>query len=119
MTDAQKTLQEQVMARAMKDEVFRQELLNNPNKALERELGITLPKGVNVQVHEDTPTTVHLVLPLQSHYAPVELSDAELEQVAGGIDIVDSYGICKGPGPVVPVSGRVFNPDGSQKTCSQ
>jgi hypothetical protein len=87
MTEEQKTLQQQIMARAMKDEAFRQELLANPNNkvVLERELGITLPQGVTIQVHQDTPTTVHVVLPMQPPTGePRELSDAELKQVTGG-----------------------------------
>lgn len=85
MPETQKTLQEQISARAMKDETFRQQLLNNPKETLERELGITLPEGVIVQVHEDTPTTLHLVLPAKTQQSPVyELSDAELELAVGG-----------------------------------
>jgi hypothetical protein len=85
MTEQQKTLQQQIMARAMKDEAFRQELLSDPKETLERELGITLPQGVTIQVHEDTPTTIHLLLPAQAQVSGVqELSDAELEQAVGG-----------------------------------
>ena len=84
MTEQQKTLQEQIMARAMKDDAFRQQLLSNPMGVLERELGITLPQGMTIQVHEDTPTTVHLVLPPERSGQPQELSDAELEQASGG-----------------------------------
>jgi len=81
----QKTLQEQIVARAMKDEAFRQELRSNPKAAVERGLGITLPRGTNIQVHEDTPDTVHIVLPMRVQSGePRELSDAELEQAVGG-----------------------------------
>ena len=74
----QKTLQEQIVARAMKDEAFRQELLSNPKAAVERGLGITLPQGTNIQVYEDTPDTVHIVLPMKVQSGePRELSDAE------------------------------------------
>jgi hypothetical protein len=83
----QNPMQEQVIAKAMKDEAFRQELLSNPKAVLERELGVTLPQGVTIQVHEDTPTTLHLVLPMKPQAGePQELSDAELEQVAGGVE---------------------------------
>ena len=81
----QKTLQEQIVARAMQDEAFRQELLSNPKAAVERGLGITLPQGTNIQVYEDTPDTVHIVLPMKVQSGePRELSDAELEQAVGG-----------------------------------
>jgi hypothetical protein len=85
MSETQKTLQEQIIARAMQDETFRQQLLSSPKQTLGRELGITLPEGVTVQVYEDTPTLIHLVLPIRPQTGePQELSDAELEQAAGG-----------------------------------
>jgi Nitrile hydratase, alpha chain len=81
----QKTLQEQIVARAMQDEAFRQELLSNPKAAVERGLGITLPQGTTITVYEDTPDTVHIVLPMKVQSGePRELSDAELEQAVGG-----------------------------------
>ena len=71
----------------MKDETFRQELLSNPKAA--------------IVVHQDTPTTLHLVLPVPaSSAAGAELSDAELEQATGGL----SYS-CK---PVVSASSCLF-----------
>ncbi len=94
------TIQEQIMARAMKDETFRQVLLSNPRETLERELGITLPAGINVQVHEDTPTTIHLVLPMQPLTGePQELSDKDLERAVGGVLQIYSYRTsCTGDG---------------------
>ena len=77
--------QDQIIARSMKDEAFRQRLLNNPKETLERELGITLSQEVTIQVHEDTPAILHLVLPARPQTGGlVELSDLELEQAAGG-----------------------------------
>ena len=78
-------LQPQIIAKAMKDETFRQHLLNNPNQALERELGLTFPQGVTVQIHEETPATLHLVLPMKPLAGKLqELSDEELKEVSGG-----------------------------------
>ena len=97
----QNPIQEQLIAKAMKDETFRQELLSNPQAAIERALGISVPAGVTIVVHQDTPTTLHLVLPVPaSSAAGAELSDAELEQATGGL----SYR-CK---PVVSASSCLF-----------
>lgn len=71
MSDTQKPLQEQITARAMKDETFRQQLLSDPRQTLERELGIGLPEGVSVHVYEDTSTVLHLVLPVKAQQSPV------------------------------------------------
>jgi len=84
----QNSIQEQIIARAMKEEAFRQELLSNPKAAIEGALGISIPQGVTIAVHQDTPTTLHLVLPAKVQTG--ELSDAELEQVAGGVWCHDS-----------------------------
>ena len=98
----QKPMQEQIIARAMKEETFGQELLSNPKAAIERELGISVPPGVTITVHQDTPTTLHLVLPMRaSGEGGEELSDAELERAAGGalytspLGYINTY--CPGP----------------------
>ena len=81
----QNPIQEQIIARALKEEAFRQELLNNPKEAIEGTLGISLPAGVSITVHQDTPTTLHLVLPMEAPRAAwADLSDADLEQAVGG-----------------------------------
>ena len=86
----QTPIQEELIAKALKDETFRQEVLSNPKAAIERTLGISVPAGVTIAVHQDTPTTLHLVLPRQAPSAAgVELSDAELEQATGGGYVTD------------------------------
>ena len=81
----QNPIQEQIIAKALKEEAFRQELLGNPQAAIEGALGISVPAGVTIVVHQDTPTTLHLVLPMGAPSpALADLSDAELEQATGG-----------------------------------
>jgi hypothetical protein len=85
---AQNPIQEPIVSKAMQDEAFLQKLLRNPKTAIERELGIRNPQDVAILVHQDTSTTLHLVLPakVQKSKAQSEmlLSDAELEQAIGG-----------------------------------
>ena len=80
-------VQEQIITRALKEEAYRQELLGNPKAAIEGALGISVPAGVTIVVHQDMPTTLHLVLPLVNVPSPAlaDLSDAELEQAVGGL----------------------------------
>jgi hypothetical protein len=59
------TLQDWIISIAMHNQAFRQELMLNPKETLERELGITFPPEVEIEMHEDTLTTIHLVLPLK------------------------------------------------------
>jgi Nitrile hydratase, alpha chain len=85
MSAQQNLLSQQIITKAMKDDAFRQRLLSNPRETLEREVGMIIPQGVTLQMHEDTPTTHHLVLPMKPAVGEaVELSDAQLEQAVGG-----------------------------------
>lgn len=72
-------MKDHLIERASEDEDFRDSLMSDPKSSIENELGITIPSGVTVRVHENTVNKVHLVLPR----AP-RLGEAELEAVAGG-----------------------------------
>ncbi len=52
----------QIISKAWQDPAFKQKLLSDPHSAL-AEAGVQVPAGTNIQVHENTPTTTHLVLP--------------------------------------------------------
>lgn len=72
----------QIVTKAGQDEKFRQRLLAAPTTVV-KEFGVEVPAGVELRVLENTSQAVHLVLPpLQTGK---ELSDAELEGVAGGL----------------------------------
>jgi hypothetical protein len=96
--------QAKLVAKAWKDEAFAQELRTNPKAAVERELarlrpGATLPENIQVQVVEETPTTLYLVVPPGPRRPETgELSDEDLERAAGGFDIwsiLDPRPTCK------------------------
>ena len=76
---------EKLIRKSMEDESFRQELLRDPKSALEQELGASLPENVEVRAVENTHDTIHLVVPSKSTAERFgELSDEELDTVAGG-----------------------------------
>ena len=52
-----------IVKKAQEDAEFKKQLLSNPREAIESFTGIKLPEGVQYIVHEQTPTSVHLVLP--------------------------------------------------------
>jgi hypothetical protein len=82
--NARKALEAKLIDRAMKDAAFREELVRDPKAVFARELGISVPDSIHVQVLEESSTTVYLVLPQAPASAGTELSDQELEAVAGG-----------------------------------
>ncbi len=85
-----KDLRARLEERVKGDDDFREELLQSPRETLARELApyTEYPwfhKEVKIHVHEESPTDVHLVLPSRPNAAASdELTDAELELVAGG-----------------------------------
>jgi hypothetical protein len=84
-------MEAEIIARAMKDEGFARELRADPRAVLEREVGGRLPEGIEIKVVEETPDTLYLVLPARPS-PDVELSEAELDRVAGG----DTTSTCSG-----------------------
>jgi len=84
-----------IIAKALKDDGYREELLANPKHAIQQEFGKELPLGLEVRVVEEAANVVYLVLPPRP---VVELSDADLCAVGGG------FGIASGA-PHVPANG--------------
>lgn len=77
-----KTLDEMrahILEKATADESFRGKLIADPKTTIEEELGVTIPDGITVQVHENTAQQVHLVLP-----GIGKLSEKELNAAAAG-----------------------------------
>lgn len=72
--------------RAWEDEAFKEELVRDPEAVYAREMGQEVPDLLNIQVLEEGPATIYLVIPRNP--APTaaegELSDEALEAVAGG-----------------------------------
>ncbi|MBD2243787.1 NHLP leader peptide family RiPP precursor [Nostoc sp. FACHB-888] len=80
-----KDIEAHIIAQAWKNEVYKQELLSNSKAVIAREFNVQLPAEVNVRVLEENPTTLYFVLPIRPNLSGSELSDAQLEAVAGGV----------------------------------
>ncbi len=68
-----------VAERVAADPAFRAYLITDPRAAISSVLGVEIPEGVEITVHESTPTHVHLALP---PYEPA--SDDDLGAISGG-----------------------------------
>ena len=72
-------MEKAVLTKASEDADFRAQLLSNPTEAIQQAVGVTIPEGFTIKVHEEDSMTAHLVLPPTS-----KLSSADLSTVAGG-----------------------------------
>ncbi len=80
-------LQNKLIEKALKDDSFRKALVTSPKETLEAEYKMKIPEHFKIQVLEEDANTIYLVLPSQAHFEKSEeLSEAELQQVAGGTD---------------------------------
>ena len=80
---AESTVLTRLTERAIKDSTFRQKVLANPKKVLAEEYNVRPPANITVRVLEETSDTFSIVLPQREEMVQ-ELSDEELEAVAGG-----------------------------------
>ena len=89
-------MERRIVQRSIEDDTFRQQLLEDPKAAVEQELGAKLPEEVRVVTVEESADTIYLVLPSTSMAGAEggELSDRELQSVAGGWDYYTMGLIC-------------------------
>jgi hypothetical protein len=73
----------EVLKKAATDDKFRQKLLKDAKTAVYDLTGVEMGQNLTMKVYENTPTKVHIVVPA-SPAAPAELTDSELDQIAGG-----------------------------------
>ena len=82
----------EVQKLAVTDEGFREQLLQNPNAAIEKVAGFELPESFKFNVIEHDPAYIAtFALP------PVgldEITDEDLEKVAGGVFEIEPMGDC-------------------------
>jgi hypothetical protein len=79
-------LETALIEKCWKDAEFKRQVISDPKGMLERHTGQKLPAQVKIFVHEEDANTLHFAIPP----APTnlsELSDEDLEKVAGGTDV--------------------------------
>ena len=81
----------ELFAACWKDDAVKQRFMSDP-KAVLAEYGMDVPDGMDVNVVENTDTTVHITMPAPPN-GHQNLSDEELSSAAGG-DWDSSEGNC-------------------------
>jgi hypothetical protein len=76
-------LWDKIVEQAQKNPKYYQQLLSDPRGLMEKQLGTSIPRNVNIKVLEETAETYYIVLPAIAKEG-AELSDSDLEKVAGG-----------------------------------
>ncbi len=77
--EQQENAMSQIIAKCWADESYKQRLLAEPMATLQAE-GLELPEGLSIKVLDNTSGVFHLVIPTK----PTDLSEEELDRVAGG-----------------------------------
>lgn len=98
---AEETIQK-LLRRSAVDPAFRQLCLQSPEQAVREIADRDLPEGYHLRLVENAGADLTIVLP--DPVASVELSDAELEAVAGGkagnqCGVSERCGVSKGTNP--------------------
>ena len=79
-----------IRERLATDPGFRATLLADPRAAISDLIGVALPPFVDIEVHEETLTHLHVTIPVMKNDS--ELSEDDLELVAGGGACWDNCG---------------------------
>ncbi len=80
-------LEAKLIEKAMADEAFKRELMSNPKAAIAKQVGQEVLAELEIEVLEQTPAKLYLVLPMSEsveNFPNEELAEEQLEAVAGG-----------------------------------
>jgi Nitrile hydratase, alpha chain len=82
-TLTRRELETALIEKCWKDPEFKKQVVSDPKGMLERHTGKKLPPEVKIFIHEEDANKVHFSIP-PAPAKLAELSDVQLEQVAGG-----------------------------------
>jgi hypothetical protein len=75
------------------DDDFRQKFVADPKRQFEERLGTKLPAALKMSAWQEDENHLHFVIPAKPKGNLGELSDDDLEKVAGGVDILTGIAI--------------------------
>ena len=80
-------MEKALISRALKDDAYRQRLSSDPKGVLRDEFGMNLPDDLDMEVVQETPNKVYLVLPA----APSAGAPLSREEFASASDSCDGW----------------------------
>jgi len=83
---------QQLVEKAWESATFKEQLISNPEAAMEKVLGkeMTIPEGSKIVVEDQTDSNIiYLNIPRKVNFEDFELSEDQLDNVAGGWDWTD------------------------------
>jgi len=83
-------LETKIIVKAWEDEGFRARFLTEPKAMFEERLGVKLPEALTITAHAEDAGHLHLVIPAKPDIDMDELSDEDLERIAGGTSVIAS-----------------------------
>lgn len=83
--------------KAWESSAFKEQLIENPIATIESITGEKMQPDINVIVEDQTDTSkVYLIIPRKVELDELELTDEQLEMVAGGSDVVTGLVVAAG-----------------------
>ena len=91
-------IEAKIVALAWQDDAFRHKFVADPKGQFEQRLGVKLPPLLKMTAHEENENSLHFVIPMKPKTNMGELSDEDLEKVAGGTDVSIALAVVTGIG---------------------
>jgi hypothetical protein len=105
-TTDRRAIETQLIEKCWKDPEFKKRVVSDPKGMLEQHTGQKLPAALKIVVHEEDANTLHFAIP-QPPTNLNELSDEELEKVAGGTDLIAIFTLAITAGALTFATARI------------
>lgn len=89
---SRRELETHLIEKCWKDPSFQKEVISDPKGMFEKYTGQKLPEELKIFIHSEDANTLHFSIPPAPSNLN-ELSDEELERVAGGTDVLAFVGL--------------------------